>query len=260
MGSSACRASLGARFRRVQEDLIMLSKTLFTALVGITIGSGACTSSSPGGAPSAPEHTGSAQSPQVATLACTPIVPLQAPLINCGATAASQIALASSVQATLATQMQSAFSTLVLTPNFAASQIAISSQAAEFSTFFGSQIVAPLTTGGVFTVSAPLTLGTLAPDVSLVANVFGAVPFVTTPFATASPTLLPGTDPITAFNTANPSFSSFNSVAFTSAAVNTAAMTTAAINASMPMTVLFTSPLTVTSPLVCSGAVSLGCL
>jgi hypothetical protein len=257
---SPARRALQAR----QEDLIMLSKTLsktlFTALVAITIGSGACTSTAPGGAPSASEHTGNARSPQVATMACTPLVTPQAPLISCGATAAAQVSFASSVQATLATQMQSAFATLVLTPSFAANQVAITSQAAEFSTFFGTQIVAPLTAGGVFSVAVPLSLGTLAPNVSLVANVFGAVPFVTTPFATSTSTFL-GPDPITAFNNANASFSSFNTAAFNTAATNTAALNTAAVNAaSMPMTILITSPLTATTPLVCSGAVSLGCL
>jgi hypothetical protein len=197
----------------------------------------------------------------VATLACTPLFTAQAPLISCGATAASQVALASSVQATLATQMQSAFSTLVLTPSFSANQVAITSQATEFATFFGSQIVAPLTAGGAFSVAVPLSLGTLAPNVSLVANVFGAVPFVSTPFATASPGFA-GPDPITAFNTANASFASFNTAAFNTAAVNTAGgLNAAAFNAaSMPMTILITSPLTATTPLVCSGTVSLGCL
>jgi hypothetical protein len=258
---SPARRALQAR----QEDLIMssktTSKTIFMAQVAIAIGSGACTSTAPGGATSASEHTGSAQSPQVATLACTPLfTAAQSPLINCGATAATQVALASSVQATLATQMQSAFATLVLTPNFTNNQIAISSQAAEFSAFFGSQIIAPLTAGGVFSVSVPLTLGTLAPNVSLVANVFGAVPFVISPFGTATSTFL-GPDPISAFNTANGSFASFNSAAFNTAALNTAAMNTGAINAaSLPMTVLITSPLTATTPLICSGAVSLGCL
>jgi hypothetical protein len=243
----------------------MLSKTFFAALVATAIGSGACTSTAPDGTPSAKERTGSAQAPQVATLACTPLsVTAQVPFINCGATAAAGITLASSVQATLATQMQSAFSTLVLTPDFTANQVAITSQAAQFSTFFGTQIVAPLTAGGVFSVAVPLTLGTLAPNVSIVANVFGAVPFTSSPFATASPTFTTAfgtTDPITAFNAANASFSSFNSAAFTTAATNTAAMNTAAINAaSMPMTILFSSPLTATTPLVCSGAISLGCL
>jgi hypothetical protein len=245
----------------------MLSRTLFAALVVTAIGSGACTSATPDGAPSAREHTGAAQSPQVATLACTPLsitgATAQVPFISCGATAVNGIALASSVQATLATQMQSAFSTLVLTPDFTANQVAITSQAAAFSTFFGSQIVAPLTAGGVFSVAAPLTLGTLAPNVALTANVFGAVPFATTPLA-ATPSLTFGTtgaDPITGFNNANASFGSFNSAAFTTAASNTAAMNTAAINsATMPLTILISSPLTATAPLICSGAISLGCL
>jgi hypothetical protein len=245
----------------------MLSKTLFAALVATTVGSGACTSTTPDGAPNAREHTAAAQSPQVATLACTPVgftgVTAQVPFITCGATAATGIALASSVQATLATQMQSAFSTLVLTPDFTANQVAITSQAAAFSSFFGTQIVAPLTAGGVFSVAAPLTLGTFAPNVTLTANVFGAVPFVGTPLAAAAPLTLGvgGADPITTFNNANGSFGSFNSAAFTTAATNTAAMNTAAVSAAtMPMTILISSPLTATAPLVCSGAISLGCL
>jgi hypothetical protein len=246
----------------------MLSRTLFAACVATAIGSGACTSTTPDANPSAREHTGAAQSPQVATLACTPLsitgATAQVPFISCGATSVDGIALASSVQATLATQMQSAFSTLVLTPSFTANQVAITSQAAAFSTFFGAQIVAPLTAGGVFSVSAPLTLGTIAPNVALTANVFGAVPFATTPLA-AAPSLTfgvaAGTDPITAFNNANASFGSFNSAAFTTAATNTAAMNTAAINsATMPLTILISSPLTATAPLICSGAISLGCL
>jgi hypothetical protein len=245
----------------------MLSKTSLVALVATALGSGACTSTTPDAAPNAREHTGAAQSPQVATLACTPLgvtgATAQVPFISCGATSATGIALATSVQATLATQMQSAFSTLVLTPNFAANQVAITSQAAAFSTFFGTQIVAPLTAGGVFSVAAPLTLGTIAPNVAITANVFGAVPFTSTPLA-AVPSLtfgVSGADPITAFNNANASFSSFNSAAFTTAATNTAAMNSAAINsATMPLTILISSPLTATTPLICSGAITLGCL
>jgi hypothetical protein len=244
----------------------MLSKTLFAALVATAFGSGGCTSTTPDGAPSSREHTAAAQSPQVATLACTPLGITGAtalPFISCGATSATGIALASSVQATLATQMQTAFSTLVLTPDFTANQVAITSQAAQFSTFFGPQIVAPLTAGGVFSVAAPLTLGTLAPNFALTASVFGAVPFASTPLA-ATPSLtfgVGGADPITAFNNANASFGSFNSAAFTTAATNTAAMNTAAINsATMPLTILISSPLTATTPLICSGAISLGCL
>jgi hypothetical protein len=240
---------------------MMLSKRLFGALAAVAICAGAaCTSSDP----TASDRTGTAESPQavVTSLACTPLFTTQAPLLNCGATAATQVAFASSVQSSITAQMQAAFASLTLTPVASANQVLISSQAAEFAGFFGTQIVAPLSPAGAFTVAVPLTLGAIAPNVTLVANVFGTVPGLITPFATGSPFF--SSAPLATINTsANSSISAFNSAAFNLGTLNTAPIDTASISAAtMPLTVLVSTPLTATatSPVICSGIVSLGCL
>ncbi len=235
----------------------MLSKKLFGALAAVATCAGACTSSGP----TASDTTGTTQSPQVATtLACTPLVAAQAPFVSCGAGAATQLALASSVQSTIAAQMQAAFANLTLTPDLTANQVLITSQAAQFGTFFGNQIVAPLSPAGAFTVAVPISLGSIAPNLSLVANVFGAIPGLNTPFATGSP--LFSTGPLATFNTtANSSFSAFNSAAFNLGSLNTGPLNTATISAAtLPLTFLISTPITATTPVICSGAFTLGCL
>jgi hypothetical protein len=253
----ASRRAVQAR----QEDLIMVSNRLFSVLAAVAMCVSACASSEP----VPPEPTASAESPQaIAPLVCTQLFTAPVTPLNCGATTTASLALATSAQASIAAQMQAAFANITLTPSLAASQVAITSQAAEFATFFGSQIVAPLTTGGAFTAAVPLTLGTIAPGFGLTVNVFGAIPGVITPFATGAP-LLGATTPLALSTPAvamNASLSAFNTAAFNAAALNTTAMSTgAAVNAaSMPLTFLITTPLATTAPLICSGAVTLGCL
>jgi hypothetical protein len=233
----------------------MLSKKLLSALAAVAICSGACSSGDPAGS----EPTASAESRQVATLTCTPLFATQAALLNCGASVSTQLATASSIQSTIAAQMQAAFATLTLTPNFAANQVVITSNAAAFSTFFGPQIIAPLTTAGAFTAAVPFTVGTIAPGLNLVANVFGTVPGLFTPFATGAP--LFSTPFITGTAATNASLAAFNNATLNAAQVNSAALNTAAVNAAMmPLTFLISTPTIVAAPLICSGSIPLGCI
>ncbi len=238
----------------------MASKKWLSALALVVIGSAACTASEPSS-----EATGSTASAQVAPLACTPLLGTTA-----AATAATTAATlpflscfgdttAASVQASIMAQMQAAFATVALAPDFTANQVTITSQAQEFSSLFGAQIVVPLLPSGIFTAAVPITVGSLAPNLALTANIFGVVPGVITPFATGAP--------IAATNAANAGLAAAN------AAANVAA-TTSTISATMPLTFFITSP-AMTSPalttanvtaaslatqqLACNGAFMLGC-
>ncbi len=234
----------------------MPGKRRFAALAAAAICAGACTSSEPAGS----EPSAGASAPDVATLACTPLFAAQEPLVTCGASAAKHAALVSGAQSTITARMQSAFASLLLTPDFATNQVIITSRSAEFANLFGSQIVAPLTAGGAFTIAAPLMLGRrLAPSVSLVANVFGAVPALNNPFAT--PASIWSAGPLAPATAANGSFAAFNTAAFHAAALNMAPLDASAMHAAtMLVTILISTPTTATTPLVCSGAVSMGCL
>ena len=235
----------------------MPSKKLFCAMVPLAIGPGGTGCASRDQAAS--EQAGSASATEMAPLVCTPLYTAQAPLLTCGASAATHMALARRVEAKTTAQMHAAFARLTLAPNFAPNQVVITSRAVEFASLFGAPILAPLAPGGAFTIAAPLTLGTQAPNVTLVANVFGAVPALSGPFATAAPLWSAG--PLAPATEANASFAAFNAAALASAALNSSALDRAAINvATMPLTILISTPTTAAAPVVCSGAISMECL
>lgn len=235
----------------------MGSKKLIGALVAAAVCSGGCAAGGSGSDPGATENTSAAQSDVVASLACTPLLNTSAALLTCGASTAAQLSLATSLQTSLAAQMQLAFANISLLPQIAQNQVILSSQAAAFTSFFGSQIIVPLAPTGMFTAVVPLSVGTLAPGLTLSANVFGFLPGVLPVIPTTLPTvttpLLPVLTPAplttTAFNT-----SAFS--ALTSSAINTSTFAAS----TMPLTIMITSPIDASLGLACSGAIPLGCL
>jgi hypothetical protein len=264
--STTCRDA-GRRTLQVrQEDPIMVSKKLISALAVAAVCSGACTSGAPAtsGDPSATESTSAAQVVD-GTFTCTPLL-TTTPFLTCGASAAAQLSLATSLQTSLAAQMQLAFSSITLSTQMAQNQIVLSSTVPAFTTFFPSSIIVPLTTAGMFTTVVPFPVGTLAPGFALSANIFGFIP-------TALPGLLPlpttttlsttpllSTTLLPAINSAQ--FQAFNTATLNSlTTLNTSTLNTATLTAAtMPLTFLFTTPIGATLPLTCSGAVPLGCL
>lgn len=229
----------------------MVSKKLISALAVAACCSGACASSAPSGDPTASENTSTQQSADISSFACTPLLTATTPLLTCGAGAAAQLSLATSVQTSIAAQMQAAFANVTLLPQIAQNQVIISSQAAAFTSFFGQQIIAPLSPVGLFNVAIPFSVGTLAPGFTLTANVFGFIPGVlpTVPLPTIDTTLLP------AVNQAQ--FAAFNAATISTM---TSFQTQTLASMTMPLTVLITTPLNAALPLTCSGTVPLGCL
>jgi hypothetical protein len=226
----------------------MLSKKWFSLVAAAAIFTGACASNAPTGS-SGSEHTGTAESPEIAPLTCTPLL-TTAPFLSCGALDTTQLTLATSFQSQIVTQMQAALANLTVTTNLAANQVILSSQASQFSTLFGSQIIAPLTPAGLFTVQVPLLLGSISPNLNLVVNVFGAIPWLF-PFGTAAPLLTPTI--VTPIDTTA-------SLATTAAATSAATTSLATLGtATMPLTFII-SPAVTTAPFSCLGAMPLGCL
>jgi hypothetical protein len=246
-GEHCLQGAQPARVPARQEDLIMGSKKWFSLVAAAAIFTGACASNAPSGS-SGTEQTATAESPVVAPLACTPML-TTAPFLSCGAASTAQLSLATSFQSQIITQMQAALANLTLTTNLSAQQVIISSQASQFATLFGTQIIAPLTATGLFTVQVPLLLGGISPDLNLVVNVFGAIPWLT-PFPTGAPFISPAL-------LTTPTLSTSTTLAASSAAaVNSAATFT---SAAMPLTFII-SPAIATAPFTCLGAMPLGCL
>jgi hypothetical protein len=237
-----------------QEDLIMGSKKLIGALAVAAMCSGACAAGGPGSDPSATENTGTSESPVVASLACTPLLTTTAPLLTCGATAAAQLSVATSLQTSLAAQMQLAFANVTLLPQIAQNQVILSSTATAFTSFFGSQIIVPLTPTGMFTTVIPLPVSALAPGLALSATVFGFLPNVLPVIPTTLPVVTTSLLPAAT----STQFAAFNTAALSSitSTVNTATLAAA----TMPLTVMITTPIDATLGLTCSGAIPLGCL
>jgi hypothetical protein len=228
----------------------MVSKTWFSLLAAAAIFTGACATNTPSGSSS--EQTGTAAAPEVAPLACTPLLSTT-PFLSCGAVDTTQLDLATSFQTQIIAQMQAALSSLTLTTNLTSSQVILSSQASQFSTLFGTQIIAPLTPAGLFNIQVPLLLGGISPQLNLVANIYGAIPWLT-PFGTAAPLLSPIDTTLAASNVA------INSAATSSAAFNSAAFNSATFSAAtMPLTFVI-SPAVATAAFTCLGAMPLGCL
>jgi hypothetical protein len=217
----------------------MVSKKWYSLIAAAAIFTGACASNPPSGS-SGTEQTGTATAPEVAPLACTPLL-TSAPFLTCGALDTTQLDLATSFQTQIISQMQAALASLTVTTSLAASQVILSSQASQFATLFGSSIIAPLTPAGLFTVQVPLLLGGISPDLNLVVNVFGAIPWLT-PFPTAAPLA---------------SITTSATLAATNAAL--AANTAALSAATMPLTFVV-SPAVATASFSCLGAMPLGCL
>jgi hypothetical protein len=231
----------------------MVSKKWLSALGAVAICTAGCATSDP----SAPEQTGNTSSAQViAPLACAPILTTTLPLLSCGAMAASSVALASSIQTSIMASMQTAFTSLTLTPDLVANQVVLTSTAPAFTTFFGPQIIAPLTPIGWFTAAIPFPIGTLAPGFNLTASVFGIVPGMIPPIATVTPALLP---PLVTPVPFAP-FGAASTAAFSTAAATSTATTAAFSAATMPLTFFITTPIVDGFPITCSGAIPLTCL
>jgi hypothetical protein len=224
----------------------MGSKMWFSFVAAAAIFTGACASNAPSGS-SGTEQTGTAESPVVAPLTCTPML-TTAPFLSCGAVDTAQLTLATGFQSQIIAQMQAALASLTLTTNLTSQQVIISSQASQFATLFGTQIIAPLTNAGLFTVQVPLLLNGISPNLNLVVNVFGAIPWLT-PFPTGAPLISPAllTTPTLATSTLATS---------TTLAANSLATFSAA---TMPLTFII-SPAVATAPFTCLGAMPLGCL
>lgn len=232
----------------------MVSKKWLGALVALVAATGACSS----GEPNAPEATGSTSAKQVATIGCTPLA-TGTPFLSCGALSSTNVALATQVQTQLSAQMQTMFASVSLVPDFTANTVAITSPDAAFGTFFGPQIVAPLTTAGVFTAAIPFAVGDIAPGFNLVANIWGAIPVWNSPLWTGG--AMPALN--TSLFTPAPLLPGFGATGFanTSAAFNSSAANTAAFSAAtMPLSLWISTPLDGTFPLACNGAMPLGCL
>jgi hypothetical protein len=235
----------------------MASKKWFSLVAVAAIFAGACATNTPSGGSSF-EQTGTAAAPEVAPLACTPLLST-APSLSCGALDTTQLDLATSFQSQIITQMQAALASLTLTTNMASSQVILSSQASQFATLFGTQIIAPITPAGLFTVQVPLLLGGISPQLNLVANIFGAIPWLT-PFGTAAPVISPIDTTLAPIDTTLGTSSAFNSSAFNSSAFNSSTFNSATFSAAtMPLTFVI-SPAVATAPFTCLGAVPLGCL
>jgi hypothetical protein len=230
-----------------------ISALALGALAAVSIGSSACSSTNePTGSQ---EQTASASSSQVAALTCTPLLTTTAPLLNCGAIDPTQVTTASSIQTQMTAQIQAAFASLTLTPNFTANTVGIASPATAFTTFFPTTLTAPLLSDGFFTTTTPLAVGTIAPNFALQASMFGLFPtLATTPIVT--PTLTPFLN-----TTANTTFAAFNTATLNAAtAANASAVNTSAIQATtLPLTIFISTPIATTVPFTCAGTIPLGC-
>lgn len=220
-----------------------VSPTGWVGAAAVAVCAGACSSASAG---HAREKTGSVGAAQVASLACTPLLANEAPLISCGANTAQELGDASRIRARLDAEMRAAFASLTLAPDFDRNQLVITSQAAPFRTHFGERIVAPLTQAGLFTTTVPLTgVDAITPGLHLIADVFGVVP---------GPCSLSVLDPVVSpfgGTFANGTFSAFHaSPSFDARRVNAA---------TMPLTFLVSTPVVATASLTCSGSIPLGC-
>lgn len=222
-------------------------KKLLSLIALITVFALGCANGGP--TPSAEEPNSSSSSQLVAPLTCTPVIATATPFLSCGALASTSITAATDIQTQLIAQMNLALASLTITPDFVANQVVITSSAAQFSTFFGAQIVAPLISSGVFMTSIPIVAPFFPDGFTLTANIFGMVPGI----IPVSPTVF--------------------TPALTTSIANTAAIdTTATVGATnaasfgaltattMPLTVFITTPVGLTAPFTCSGALPLGCL
>lgn len=156
---------------------------------------------------------------------------------NTASVAATQASImtASTIQAQLATQLNTIFASLSVVPSIAASTVTISSMADGFIPLFGAPIVLPLGVDGFFTGVIPFTMDGLPP---LALNVWGTFPIVNGALATMPLTTL--------------SFSV--GLATTTAAATTMAATTSAIATSNAL-LASTFPLGFT----CNAAIPLTC-
>jgi hypothetical protein len=223
----------------------MVSKKRFGALALLFACSGACATRDPVGS----DPTASATTPQIASLACTPLNAAATPFLTCGALTADGLTVASSFQAQLTAQMQAIFANVTLTPNLGTNQLVITSPVDGFATLFGPQIVVPLSPAGFFSGAIPFTVGTLTPGLGLVANIFGIVPGLLPTSLTSSLVPLATT---TGFA---------NTVVNTSASINAStSQNLTASSTTTPISFFITTPIAAGLPLSCSGAITLGCL
>jgi hypothetical protein len=239
----------GAHFERVLEDLMLSKRWLgVLALVGTT--ATACSSSDGPTAPTSGEKAGGTTAAQIANpFACTPLLQTSMPFLSCGALSQAGITTAATIQTQLVSQLNLALASVTLMPDWANNQVVISSAAAEFSTFFGMQITAPLMASGFFMTSVPLTLAGFPDGFALTCNIFGLVPGV---LGAANPAVFaPAITPVVA---------GAGAVSATTSASFSASSTTTLAAASMPVSFFITTPIGVAAPLTCSGALPLTCL
>lgn len=222
---------------------MMLSKKLFGVLAAAALSVAGCSTSGGDGA-GAPEHTASAKSPQVASLACTPLFATETPLLSCGGIG-GRLGVSSEIQAQFVARMQAAFTNLTLAPDFEAGHVTITSAVPEFGTFFGPSIVAPLLPTGAFTTLVPFTAGEIVPHLGLTANIFGTLPGLCSGFGLGFGGAGLGLEH-GGLALEQGGLGAFNSIAFNAAA--------------MPLTFLISTPFVDGLPLACNGAFSLGCL
>lgn len=97
------------------------------------------------------------------------------------------ISAATTMQAQLATQLNTIFASLQVVPNIAASTVTISSVADGFIPLFGAPIVLPLGVDGFFTGVVPFMVDGFPP---LALNVWGTFPIIDGTFATMPLTTL----------------------------------------------------------------------
>lgn len=101
--------------------------------------------------------------------------------------ASASFVAASSIQAQLAAQLNTIFTSLTVVPSIAASTVTISSLADGFVPLFGAPIVLPLGADGFFTGVVPFMVDGLPP---LALNVWGTFPIIDGAFATMPLTTL----------------------------------------------------------------------